>query len=350
MEKYPVYLLSILFLTAAVITWLAGIILTKTTSTFDSRFKLGDAIGGLIFLGISGSLPEIAICLSAAHDGRLEVITGNLLGGLAIQTLILVIFDFVIKRKKPLAYLAGSRNLSLETFFPVVLTTLALMGTWISVEKNIFNVNPFSVVVALAWIGGIWIIGKTRNVKVLNETAEEAIPGRFENDRRKNENHAFYAKKSTWYVAGIFLAACVVTLISGVILEKTGSAIADHFGIGEGLFAATVIALVSSLPEISTGLESVFINDNHLAVSDVMGGNAFMLIIFFLADVVSGQPVLSYAGRTDILFAVLGIAMMLIYSVSFLVAPKRKFLRLGIDSIMVLVVYVLGVIGIGILK
>lgn len=344
MENFSFLWLLSLFFLSALVTWRAGVTLTKTTDTLDTRFRLGDALGGLILLGISGSLPEIAVCLSAARDGHISVIIGNLLGGIAIQTLVIVIFDFAVKKKRPLSYLAGSPILALETLFAISITIIALLATFIPAGENVRNLNPLSVVLAMAWVFGLYMINKARKIKSLNETAIYALPGRRHEDRRKKENHVFYAGRSTVYVISVFIMGCLATLVAGFILEESGTAIAMHIGMSTGIFAATAIALVTSLPEISTGLESILIGDNHLAISDIMGGNAFMLTIFLLADVVSGKPVLSFAGRDDIFLAVLGIIMMAVYGFAFLIKPKKRYLRLGLDSILQIVIYALGVV------
>ena len=82
----PVLLL--IFLAAAVVTWFAGIALSKTTDALDARLGLGDELGGLILLSIAGSLPELAITISAAASGNLGLAAGNLIGGIAIQTMV----------------------------------------------------------------------------------------------------------------------------------------------------------------------------------------------------------------------------------------------------------------------
>jgi cation:H+ antiporter len=337
--------LIVFFIVSAIITWVAGITLTKTTDSLDTRFNIGDALGGLILLGIGGSLPEIAITYSAARDGHIPVIIGNLLGGIAIQTLVIVIFDFALNKKKPLSYLAGTPLLSLETIFAIVLTIIALLATLIPAKNTFFKVNPLSIVLVAGWVIGLFIINNFRKKSQRHKTAPDASPGRKHHERRAVENHPFYAKKSNLQVILIFLVACIATLISGVVLEESGSEIAGRLGINSGIFAATVLALMSSLPEISTGLESIFIGDNALAISDIMGGNAFMLIIFLFADLVAAKPILSYAGHLDILFAVLGIAMMGVYAVSFMLKPQRRYLRLGIDSILQIVLYALGLLA-----
>ena len=337
--------LIVFFIVSAIVTWVAGITLTKTTDSLDTRFKIGDALGGLILLGISGSLPEIAITYSAARDGHIPVIIGNLLGGIAIQTLIIVIFDFAVDKKRPLSYLAGSPILSLETIFAIVLTIIALLATLIPAKDTFLKTNPLSIVLVAGWVIGLYLINKFRNKSQLHRTAPDASPGRKHHERRAVENHIFYAKKSNLQVILFFLVASIATLAAGVVLEESGSAIADRLGINSGIFAATVLALMSSLPEISTGLESIFIGDNHLAISDIMGGNAFMLIIFLFADLVAAKPILSYAGHLDILFAVLGIAMMGVYAVSFILRPKRCYFRLGFDSVLQIVLYALGLLA-----
>jgi cation:H+ antiporter len=159
------------------------------------------------------------------------------------------------------------------------------------------------------------------------------------------ENHPFYADKSTGYVWGVFSIMCVFTLIAGWLLEETGNGLATAMHMGSGLFAATIIALVTSLPEVSTGLESVWLGDYQLSISDIMGGNAFMLVIFLLADVVAAKPVLSFAQHTEVLWGYLGVAMMGVYALAFVVRPKRCFLGLGLDSLVVLIFYAVGVVG-----
>lgn len=342
MNNIPLSLLAALFLFSGVITWFAGITLTKTTHTLDTRYKIGEALGGLVLLGIVGSLPEIAITFSAALEGNIPIIVGNLLGGVAMQTLIIVIFDFFVRKKRPLSYLAGSSILSLEIIFAIIITSLAVLGAFVPAEKNFSGINPLSMLIIPVWVAGIFVINKLRKNKKLAETAVDAQPGRKHNERRKKENHPFYARKSNGYIIFIFILASFATLIAGVLLERSGSAIVNNLGISGGIFAATAIAFMTALPEISTGLESIFIGDNHLAISDVMGGNAFMLTFFLVADLVVGKPVLSYAGHLDIFLGMLGILMMAIYAISFLFKLNRRYFRLGIDSYLEIGIYAAG--------
>ena len=52
----------------------------------------------LILLAVATNLPEIAITASAALSHNLGIAIGNILGGIAIQTVVLVVLDVAIGR------------------------------------------------------------------------------------------------------------------------------------------------------------------------------------------------------------------------------------------------------------
>ncbi len=105
-------LLVVVFAAGAVATWIAGTALSKTTDVLDRRFGFGEALGGVVLLAVAGSLPEVAITVSAAAKGHLGLAAGNLIGGVAVQTLVLVICDAVASRD------AGAHAISSGTSSP----------------------------------------------------------------------------------------------------------------------------------------------------------------------------------------------------------------------------------------
>src|SRR5438309_6558209 len=106
MSAYPTIIVILVFLVASGATWGAGTELSRATDELDRRLGLGDALGGMVLLSIAGSLPELAITVSAAASGDLSIAAGNLIGGIATATMVLVICDLFAPR--PLTYLVGS--------------------------------------------------------------------------------------------------------------------------------------------------------------------------------------------------------------------------------------------------
>jgi cation:H+ antiporter len=339
-----------LFLASAGAIWAAGVGLSRTVDSLDGRWGLGQALGGLILLGIATSLPEVAITVSAAAGGHLELAIGNLIGGIAIQTAVLAALDAGSRRDlPPLSAAAGSLVLSLEAGSVVVVTTLALLGTQLPRHVNAAGLSPVSVAILAAWVGGLYAVRHAQRSPGWEARAPGAAPGRpLRHDPEPGGDDA-YAGASTGHVAVIFGACALVTLAAGVAIEATGSALADRAGLSGAVFGATFLAAATALPELSTGLTAVRSGDHALAMSDIFGGNAFMPVLFVLADLVGGTPALPSATGTDVWLASLGVLVSAIYAAGVILRPQRNRLRMGFDSRLVLVVYALGIAGLTLL-
>ena len=96
-----------IFGACAGVIWFAGVQLADTTDILSSRFNIGAALGGIIILAVTTNLPEIAITISASLAGELGVAVGNILGGIAIQTVVLAIMDMAMTERIP--YHNGSK-------------------------------------------------------------------------------------------------------------------------------------------------------------------------------------------------------------------------------------------------
>ena len=337
--------LILVFAAAAVATWVAGLYLSRATDALDDRLNLGEALGGMILLAVAGSLPELAITVSAIAEGELGIAAGNLIGGIAMQTLVLVICDRAIRGERPLSYLVGSLIPVLEGLLVVFVVGVMLMGTMLPATTAVGPFSPASIGIVIAWVAGIFVLNRVRAA----EPWQVAMPGSSPGRRHVREAHPTAPKpftgSSTATVIGVFVAASLVTLIAGVLLERSGSALADMAGINGVVFGATFLAAASALPEISTGIAAVRLGDNQLAVADIFGGNAFQLCLFLLADALAGTPVLPSAGSSNAWLGALGIVMTVVYASSIVIRLKRRYAGFGIDSIINTLLYVLGVIG-----
>jgi cation:H+ antiporter len=334
------------FAVGAAATWVAGTFLSKTTDALDARLGLGDELGGILLLAVAGSLPEVAITVSAASQGNLDLAAGNLIGGIAVQTMVLVLCDFVAGRERPLTFLVGALTPVLEGMLVVLVVSGVLMGALLSPSTAIGGVvSPASIAIVVVWGVGVYVINRVRK----DPRWTVSMPGSSAGRRTRREEHPRaprpFARLSTLQVAGIFAGASVVTLTAGVGLELSGNALADRAGINGVIFGATVLATATALPEISSGIAAVRLGDNALAIGDIFGGNSFQVCLFLVADLIAGSPVLPTAGRLNSWLASLGVALTAVYAIGIVGRPYRCIARLGPDSILALVVFALGVAG-----
>lgn len=336
----------ITFFVCVIAIWIAGVWMTRSVDAIDTHFKLGSAFGGLILLGISGSLPELAVIISAAMHHDYEIIIGNLLGGIAIQTVVLVLFDFYMKRKESISFAASSLLLVLESNIVVLVVVVAIIAAQTPMMVPGTNFSLSSLAILLVWLVGVWLVYKSRkNLPWKSVVPLEANPGRTHEERLLTINNPHFKNKSWVYAVVIFVITSIIVLIAGVKLEESGSFLAGYLGIASGLFAATFISLATAMPEISTGIASIKMGDYRLAFSDIFGGNAFMPALFIVADIIAGKQILSTATPDDIWFAALGILLTGIYAIGLLIRPKKLIFRLGIDSLLVLVIYIVSVLA-----
>jgi cation:H+ antiporter len=343
MASVSIFLVILVFVAASGATWIAGVELSKSTDELDRRLGIGDAIGGMVLLAIAGSLPELAITISAAESGHLGLAAGNLIGGIATATMVLVVCDLFAPR--PLTFLVGSLVPVLEGLLVILTVSVALMGALL--PKSIViagRFSPASLAVVVIWIGGIWVLNRTRKHPKWEVVMAGSQPGRPHRRVRHPVADAARAKHSTTRVAILFGVSAAVTFLAGVALEISGNELANRAGINGVVFGATVLALASALPEISSGIEAVRLGDHQLAMGDIFGGNAFQLCLFVLADLVAAKPVLPTTGPAIAWLASLGLVLTVMYVGGVIVRPSRPH-RLGPESILALLFYVVGVVG-----
>lgn len=346
MDSLPLWLLVAIFVVGAAVIWFAGIYLSKTTDVLDNRLHLGNALGGLIVLAVATNLPEIAITVSAAASGSIGVAAGNILGGIALQTVVIVILDFFGKRGKgvkPITYRAASLTLVLEAVVVVAVLSVVVAGSQLP-PLMFARLTPDVVIIAAIWVVGLLLV--QRSGKGLpwqeNGTAPDTAKHQQGHRTRKHDDakHMGTAKASI-----IFGISALATLVAGVAVEKAGDAASTQLGFPSMLFGATVLALATSLPEISTGLQAVRQNDDNLAISDIFGGNAFLPVLFLVATVISGKAVLPQANPSDIFLTALAALLSVVYAVGLIFRPKKRIAGMGIDSLVVLLLYLVGIAG-----
>jgi cation:H+ antiporter len=332
-------LVVLVFVAGSAATWVAGLFLSKTTDSLDRRLGLGEALGGLILLAIAGTLPEIAIVASASLSGHLDLAVGNLIGGIAIQTLVLVVLDFAAGPPRPLSYLVGSLTPVIEALIVVVCLATVLGGAALPSSTSIGGVSPTSIVVVVLWLGGVWIVNRVRTRTDWKIEMPGSRPGR----RHVREDHPQekrpFTDHSTAFVALVFGIASAITLAAGVTLQSSGNELAGRWGMQGAVFGATVLAAATALPEISSGIAAVRLGDHQLAMGDILGGNSFQLTLFLLADILAGTPVIVAARGSDVWLGAAGLLMTGIAAAAVIARPKRTFLWLGIDSIALVVIY-----------
>lgn len=318
-----------LFLLAAAVVWWAGVHLSRATDALDDRFGWGQAIGGMVLLALVTNLPEIAITASAAYHGKMELAVGNILGGIAIQTLVLPMLDaFGNNGKKPMATLAASPQLLLEGLLVVAVLAIVLLGHQLPSDLMFLRMTPGGVLIVGAWLATLWLLHDRHGGRA---SAGKSAKGK----RAKPGGHPMM----------MFAVTALATLGAGVVLELSGDAMAGQWHVHGAVFGATVLAAATSLPEIATGLPAVRRKEYTLAVSDILGGNAFLPVLLVMATLISGHAALPTVKASGLYLAALCILLTLVYVGAMILKPQAKWIGLGPDGWLIVALYALGIGG-----
>jgi cation:H+ antiporter len=348
MTSLPLAVLAAIFLAAGAAVWAAGIKLSDATDVLDTRLGLGDAFGGLILLAIVTNLPEIAIVASAALAHDLGIAVGNILGGIAIQTVVLVILDAAgLPGDVALSYRGASLIVLLEAGTVLAVLTLTVMGSQLPASLLWWRVDPAALLIAVVWVAGLLLVYRARKGLPWHEDGQppDAQQHPRGHSKKATERRAREHGVSTARAGAVFALGAAVTLAAGVLLERSGEGIATHIHLSGVIFGSTVLAAATALPEVSTGLASVRMGDYQLAFGDIFGGNAFLPVLFLLASLLSGQAVVPRAHVSDIYLTGLGALLTVVYVFGIVFRPARTIGRVGIDSAVVLLFYLLGIAG-----
>lgn len=144
-----------------------------------------------------------------------------------------------------------------------------------------------------------------------------------------------------------FLICAALITWAGFLLSKYGDVIAEKTGLGRAWIGAILIAGVTSLPELASGVSAVtWLHAPNLAAGAVLGSCLFNLALIAMIDL-AYQPgrVLAKAQDVHILSGGLGVLMLGMVVMGVLIGPiLNGFGGLGVSllSITIFLLYVIG--------
>ena len=121
------------------------------------------------------------------------------------------------------------------------------------------------------------------------------------------------------------LVCSALILVSGSLLTRYGDMLAEKTGMGRTWIGLILLATVTSLPELATGVSAVTVADApDLAVGDVLGSCVFNLMLIGLVDLFyRPSPLLSRVDQGHVLSAGFGILLVGIAAWGLLLGAQR---------------------------
>ncbi len=257
----------------------AGIILARHGDAIAVHTGLGGLLVGMLLMAGATSLPEIVTEVSAAAAGAPDLAIGDLLGSSMANMAILAVIDLLRRRAVwPSVGLGHARVASIA----MVLTVLLLLGIvnpgtarlgWIGLEPLVI------VAVYVAAVAWIHRAGRTRRDEAEPEVAAEEgelltpLGWGEEGPPHRLRHHVIR-----------FAASAGIVLLAAPVVAVSAQGIAEETGLAQTFIGATLLAVVTSLPELVASVAAVQLGAYDLAVGNLFGSNAFNATIVVFAD------------------------------------------------------------------
>ncbi len=324
-----------LFLLAAGMITIAGWRMAKVADRLADRTGLGEAVIGAVLLGGSTSLADIMASVVAAAENYPELAVSNALGGVAAQTAFLAVVDLTYRRANLEHAAASSATLMQAALLCTLLTIPLLAGG--TPDVVVLGVHPATILLVVIYVYGIVLVSRAGQSPMWSpaRTRETIVDVADETARRMS-------------LRGLLAEFVILALLlgsSGWLVAQTGIAVSVLTGLSETAVGALMTAVATSLPELVTGIAAVRQGALTLAVSGIIGGNAFDTLLVALSDIAyRGGSIYHVLTPRQTYLVALTIFLTGVALMGFIRREKFGLAGIGLEGVVILVGYTGGML------
>ena len=241
-------------------------ILIRGSVNLASILNVSPFIIGVVIVAGGTSLPELAACLQSIRLNVEDIVIGNIVGSNIANILLIIgavaIVHPIIGEKntyqKPdtafsfvhrIAFHVGKNKSDFVAILSAILFIYCCLNGVITSKEGIFMLVSLGIF--------IFVIFSNKQKEINNQDEKNL---------------------SVW-LAIIFLVGGLIGVILGSNLFILGaSSIASDFGISETIIGITIVAVGTSLPELTTGLMAAFKRQTDFAIGNILGSNIYNIL------------------------------------------------------------------------
>jgi cation:H+ antiporter len=278
---------------------------------------------GILLMAAATSLPELLTSMEAVRQNTPNIAAGNLLGSNGFNMLLLAILD-LLHRSQRILRKAAMRH-ALTGSLAVLMIGLVLFFITAEVEVKIGWVGLDSLIIIGTYIFALRLISGDQEK---GKPAEKYIPE---------------GTPKLWVGLLGFAAAAGVLIFITPYMVGASADIAEITGLGTTFVGTTLVALVTSLPEMVTTIAAIRIGASDMAIGNLFGSNMFNMVALGLTDLFYTQGrFLATIDPAFMLVGLFGLLMTAIGLVGNLAKLEKRFWFIEVDSLLLFILYFSG--------
>ena len=241
-------------------------ILIRGSINLASILNISPFLVGVVIVAGGTSLPELASCIQAIRLNVEDIVIGNIIGSNIANILLIIgavaVVHPIIGEKHQFQKLDTSFSFVHKIAFHVgknksdfVAILTAIFFIYCSIKGEITFLDGILMLVGLGIF--IYVIFAKKNKEI---------------DQQED-------KKFSIWVSFILLFGGLLGVIFGShLFIKGASVIATSFGVSKTIIGITIVALGTSLPELTTGLMAAFKKQTDFAIGNILGSNIYNVL------------------------------------------------------------------------
>ncbi len=252
-------MLNLLFVAIGVFLLTAGgEALIRGSLAAANRLGISPLLSGLLIVGFGTSAPELVVSIDAALNERPDIAVGNVVGSNISNILLILGLCALIT---PLAVKPLVLRRDAVTVVGASILFLVLVGGNALARPD---ATLFLLALAAYLIWAYW-------------TERTGQAPSAELHRAEGQEVTSLPKTTLWIVMAVVLGLCLLIAGSHVLLRGAVGA-AESFGVSEAVIGLTLVAVGTSLPELSISVIAAFRRHADVAIGNILGSNIFNLL------------------------------------------------------------------------
>lgn len=244
----------LLFVLGFIILIKGADVLIKGATSIALLLGMSTWVIGVVIVGIGTSIPEFSINIASVFAG-VDIGLGTIIGGNTFNIL------FILGIAALITPLAMRKGWVKKDF---LINILAVTGTMLALFLPILGDKNFAgitreegFIILILFIAWMWMMVIRRKV---NHTDKE------------KQNYPLFTLTTSFL---LILAGIIGVFIGGRWVVDGAEALANYFGIADAFIGLVIVAIGTSIPELTVTLTAAYRNRPGLAVGNIIGSNIF---------------------------------------------------------------------------
>ena len=244
----------------------------KGASSIAEVLNVSKMVIGIVLVGMATTAPEFFVSVIAAYLGHPEIALGNAVGSVICDDGIALALAALIT---PVIILINCRTLKIIGLFLISVDVLAYV---LALNGQIGRAEGLFFILILA----VYYVFMVRSQRLNIFRTEQ------ENERMDKGRSLSLRKNQLKRPALLFLGGIGGVIILSRMIVWSAVHIARFFNISEIIIGLTVIAIGTSLPEISTCITAALRREGEIAVGNIIGADILNILwIIGVASIVN---------------------------------------------------------------